>query len=266
MKVGVFDSGIGGMTIAQAIKEGLSTAAVVFFADTAGFPYNDKKATEIRERFLRACVFFEKEGCSIVVIACNTASVLAYETAKEKFDGRLRMFSIVDLTIAALFESPLPKKIIGIIGTVHTINSGCYENKMQDLLPNIVIKSLFTPELAPLSEEYFLSEDKPKLDLHVLYDYLNDRKLSDIDTLLLGCTHYPIIMEEIKKIYNGKVQIIDAIEKTKNTLGNLFSNQRRVTELRDPSHIAYASKLTDVFVKASAHFLGKHVKTAEVRI
>lgn len=266
MKVGVFDSGIGGMTIARAIKEGVPTASVIFFADTAWFPYNDKEESEIQDRFLRASGFFEEQGCSVVVIACNTASVLAYELASERFSGRLNLFSIVDLTIEALLGFPSIQKAVGIIGTVHTVRSGAFQKKINELAPSLLVRALPTPKLAPFSEQYFLTTDKSKLDLNVLYDYLRSEELADIDTLLLACTHYPILMQEIEKFYYGRVQIIDAVEQSKATMKNLSLGKRDFVHDGATTPIVYASKLSESFVKAARYFLGENVTTKEVKI
>lgn len=267
MKIGVFDSGIGGMTIAKAIKDGLPNASIIFFADTLFFPYNNRKATEIEERVLRACSFLEQEGCSVVVFACNTASIIAWEVAKKEFSGRLCLFSILDFNIAAFLESAPPKKVIGIIGTTHTINSGYYEREIQRLNPGLVVKSMATPELAPFAEQYFLYRDRSELNLNILYDYLRSKELSDIDTLLLACTHYPILMDEIKKIYNDGIEVIDAIENTRIAISGLISSQNLPTMLDGtPSYSSYASSPTEIFAKASRYFLGQSVRISEARI
>jgi len=203
--IGIFDSGIGGLTIANAIQKVLPDEALVYFGDTAHLPYGDKSPDSIKYYAIRISQFLLKQNCKMIVIACNTASSLAYETVKDFVGGAVPVINVIDPVVEYVVADKSHKKI-GVIGTKGTIKSDIYAKKIIERSKNIKVSSLATPLLAPMIEEGFF---KNSISKAVLASYLGSRKLSGIDTLIPACTHYPLISSEIEDYYQKKVAIID---------------------------------------------------------
>jgi glutamate racemase len=261
VKIGILDSGIGGMTVANAIKNSLPQLSIVFFGDTAWFPYNDKTEKEVISRVLYACDILVNQNCTIIFLACNTASVLAYDFVKARLAGKAEVVNIVDLTIKALAEWPAIKHNLGIIGTVHTINSGVYENLIMDLDSSLNVTKLCVPKLATLAEQYCYSKYQCNLDL--MYSYLRSPELKNIDTLLLACTHYSLLKEEIERFYEYKVAVLDGVNTTRTAFERLLQKAETYSS-QESEYLVLCSKITQNFAQAAGLLLGKNIDLREV--
>lgn len=244
------------MTIASAIKNSIPQVSIVFFGDTAWFPYNDKTEDDVISRVLYACDMLAEHGCSIILLACNTATALAYDSVKKRLAGKAEILNIAELTIKALIEWPHYKRNVGIIGTVHTINSGIYKKRIHELDPTLSIKSLSTPKLAALAEQYSYSKIHCNLDL--LYNYLRSPELENIDTLLLACTHYSLLKDEIEGFYQNKVAVLDGIDTTKNIFKSYFQ-KTEIFSSQKAEYLVLCSEITQIFTQAVGLLLGKNI-------
>jgi glutamate racemase len=204
--IGLFDSGVGGLTVANAIKQVLPNENMIYFGDTFHLPYGDKSREAVQFYSKRITDFLLEKDCKVILIACNSASSNAYEVVKNHVGDKAIVINVID-PVVDFVTSQNDFKRIGVIGTKLTINSGTYANRIQNISPEIVVKSLATPLLVPMIEEGFIYDE---VSNSIIKSYLSKGELNDIEALILGCTHYPIIRNQIIKYYNFNVQVIDS--------------------------------------------------------
>jgi glutamate racemase len=204
--IGIFDSGIGGLTVAQAVTEVLPHENIIYFGDTAHLPYGDKSTAAIQAYSVKICDLLLREKCKLILIACNSASAAAYDLTREYIASKAKVLNVIDPTVAYVGER-FEGQTVGLIGTKQTVNSGVYEQKVRELGRDIRLRSLATPLLAPVIEEGFFNNS---ISESVIHTYLSDPELDGIRALILGCTHYPLVKEEIEAYYAGSVEVIDA--------------------------------------------------------
>ena len=200
--IGIFDSGIGGLTVANAVSKLLPEEQFIYFGDTAHVPYGNKSKELIRSYATTITDFLlHKMNCKAVVIACNTASAAAYEILRDTYKGVVPVLNVIDPMIEAVIADNEIKKV-GVIATTTTIASGVYHEKFTRRKPSLNYTELATPLLASMIEEKFYNNE---ISNAVIEKYLSDEKLNGIDALVLACTHYPLIKNEIsnnvKKIH-----------------------------------------------------------------
>ncbi|MDX5349004.1 MAG: glutamate racemase, partial [Hymenobacteraceae bacterium] len=204
--IGIFDSGIGGLTVAHAITELLPEEQLIYFGDTAHLPYGDKSTAAIQAYAIKICDLLIRQNCKIILIACNSASAAAYDLVREYVGSKARVLNVID-PIVEYVGKTYPGKNVGLIGTKQTVNSNVYRKKIDDLNLGIMLHSLATPLLAPMIEEGFFNNT---ISESVIANYLSDPELVDIEALILGCTHYPLIKKQIDAFYGGRVDVLDA--------------------------------------------------------
>ena len=202
--IGVFDSGIGGLTVVKSLMERLPGYDLIYFGDTARTPYGTKSPETVLEYSLENTEFLLNRGAKIVVMACNTASSVAAESVADKYDA-----PIFEVVTPAVEMSMMTSKTytIGVIGTRATIKSGIYEKKIKAIHPQAKVYSAACPLLVPLVEEGWLK--KPETNM-IVKKYLYPLKVRQIDTLILGCTHYPLLKDIIQRKIGKKVMVIDS--------------------------------------------------------
>ena len=203
--IGIFDSGVGGLTVAHAIKQILPEESLIYFGDTAHLPYGDKSAESIRNYSQRITEFLLEHDSKVIVIACNSASASAFDSLKGKFGKKTILIDVIDPVVDYLSTRNFNK--IGVIGTKRTISSGTYELKIKDKSPSTQVISMATPLLVPMIEEGFIFDD---ISNAIIRTYLSSESLVGIQALILGCTHYPIIKNQISKFFNFNVEVVDS--------------------------------------------------------
>jgi len=203
--IGIFDSGVGGLTVAQAIKQILPGESLVYFGDTAHLPYGDKSAESIRYYSGKITEFLIDNDSKIVLVACNSASASAFDTLREEFREKLILIDVIDPVVDYLGTRKFGK--VGIIGTKRTISSGTYDQKLKIKSPGTEVISMATPLLVPMIEEGFIFDD---ISNAIIRTYLSNDMLSGIQALVLGCTHYPIIRHQISRFFNFNVEVVDS--------------------------------------------------------
>jgi glutamate racemase len=203
--IGIFDSGVGGLTVAHAIKQILPGESLIYFGDTAHLPYGDKSEESIRYYSHRITEFLLEHNSKVVLVACNSASASAFDTLKKEFREKTILIDVIDPVVDYLSTKKFRR--IGVIGTKRTISSGTYEKKIMEKSPATTVVSLATPLLVPMIEEGFIFDD---ISNAIIRSYLSNEALTDIQALILGCTHYPIIKNQISKIFNFNIEVVDS--------------------------------------------------------
>lgn len=204
--IGIFDSGIGGLTVAHALTSVLPEERIIYFGDTAHLPYGDKSTAAIQAYAIKICDLLIRQRCKVILIACNSASAAAYDLVREYVASKAKVLNVIDPIVAYIGEH-YAQKTIGLIGTKQTVNSNVYRKKVEDLDRGITLRSVATPLLAPMIEEGFFNNS---ISESIISTYLSDPDLQGIEALILGCTHYPLIKKQIDAYYEGQVDVLDA--------------------------------------------------------
>lgn len=257
MPIGIFDSGIGGLTVAHAIKTVLPNEQLIYFGDTAHLPYGDKSTAAIQAYSIKIADLLIQQGCKVIVIACNSASAAAYALLKEYTASRAKVINVIDPMVEAIAQLPTPGHV-GVIGTRRTIATNIYFNKLTTRIDNLDVSQLATPLLVPMIEEGFIDD---RISHDVIGQYLSNEVLRDISTLILGCTHYPLIKEEIINYYNRGVQVLDSSVVTADHLKRYLEKNNLANNT--PVSVGdrfFVSDFTDSFEASAKHFFGEPVQ------
>jgi len=255
--IGIFDSGIGGLTVANAISKLLPNEQLVYFGDTAHLPYGDKSFDLIRSYASSITDFLLNEKhCKAIVIACNTASAAAYHLLRDQYKGTVPIINVIDPMIEAIIADDSIQKL-GIIATKTTVASGVYQEKLSRRKPSLPYAALATPLLASMIEEGFYND---KISHAVLDSYLANEQLADIDALVLACTHYPLIKQEIDEYYHHQVKLFDSAEVVANKLKLILEKEFLATDKKAAEDEFFVSDYTESFARTTAIFWGKEVK------
>ena len=214
MPIGVFDSGVGGLTVAREIMRQLPNESIVYFGDTARVPYGSKSETTIIRYSRQIIRFLLTKEVKAIVIACNTASALALDAVRKEF--KIPIIGVVAPGARAAREETINKKI-GVIGTEATVKSEIYKKLIQAEGPLFV----------PLVEEGFA---KHKITREVIDIYLSDMRESDIDTLILGCTHYPLLRSTIREYMGEKIHLVNPAYETAMDLKRLLEEEEMLRD------------------------------------
>ena len=200
--IGVFDSGVGGLTVAREIMRNLPSEKIVYFGDTARVPYGSKSRDTVI-RYSRQIIHFLKEQqVKAIVIACNTASAFALDAVQHEQD--IPVLGVIGAGAKVAAEETVNKRV-GVIGTVGTVGSGIHEAYLKKLDPKITVIGKACPLFVPLVEEGWLHDP---VTVEVANRYLQELKDKDVDTLILGCTHYPLIRSTIREVMGEKVRLV----------------------------------------------------------
>ena len=261
--IGVFDSGIGGLTVAHAISRLLPNEQIIYFGDTAHLPYGDKSKDLIRTYSSEITNFLlHQKHCKCVVIACNTASAAAYEYLRDSYKGSVPIFNVIDPIIESVVADESIKHV-GIIATKTTILSGVYQEKLSRRRPSLTYSALATPLLAPMIEEGFYNNN---ISQTVIHNYLEQPELKDIDALILGCTHYVMIKKEINEFYGGKVKLFDSTDIVATKLKAILEKENLLTDQPLGENLFYVSDYTESFEQAAKAFYGTAIQLKQQNI
>ncbi len=261
--IGIFDSGIGGLTVAAALAEALPHESLLYFGDTAHLPYGDKSTAAIQAYSVKICDVLLRQRCKLIVIACNSASAAAAELVREYVGSKARVLNVIDPLVRHVGEA-FAGQAVGLIATRQTVNSNVYRRKLDALDRDIRLQALATPLLAPMIEDGFHDSSVSE---EVVRSYLSQPELAGIGALLLGCTHYPLIRPQIEAFYGGRVPILDGAE-------ILAHDVRRTLESLDlladgafpPRHHFYVSDFTRSFEESTRLFFRRPVRLEEYRL
>lgn len=253
--IGIFDSGIGGLTVAHAIQQLLPNESLVYFGDTAHLPYGDKSEAAIQAYSIKIADVLLMKGCKVIVIACNSASSAAYELLKE-YVRSVKIINVIDPMISLVLDKYAGRQV-GLIGTKRTVQSGVYQRKIEEAREKITLHSLATPLLAPMIEEGFFDN---KISHEIIGQYLNDPELKNIEALILACTHYPLIKNEINAFYKNKMTILDSSQVVANALREHLQESKLLNPGIGPiTHQFLVSDYTSSFEASTRLFFHEQV-------
>ncbi len=260
--IGIFDSGIGGLTVVKSVMENLPGYDIIYFGDTARTPYGTKSPETVVRYALENIDFLLNKGSKVIVMACNTASSVAAERVAVQFD--LTIFEVITPAVEITVKHSQHQRI-GIIGTRATINSGVYEKKIKALRPKAKVYSVACPLLVPLVEEGWAK--KPETVM-IIKKYLHPLKVRQIDTLILGCTHYPLLQDKIQRKIGKKVNVIDssrAVAKKVKAYLNAHPDMDKQLTKKGVFKL-FVSDVTDQFQKTAQIMLKKKVELEHVKL
>lgn len=252
--IGIFDSGIGGLTVAHAIVQLLPKENIVYFGDTAHMPYGDKSTAAIQAYAVKVAHMLLQQECKLILIACNSASAAAYELVKEYVGSKAIVMNVIDPVVRLLKES-YPKKNIGLIGTRQTVNSHIYKKKVDDLNVGISLSSHATNLLASAIEEF----GNHNIIDALLEVYLAPQELQNADALLLACTHYPIIKNRISHYYNKPIEIIDSSEIVALAVKKQLEKHQLLNDNGTSNKHFYVSDYTESFAANAKLFFDENI-------
>ena len=265
--IGIFDSGIGGLTVAHAIAQALPAERMLYFGDTAHMPYGDRSAELVRSYSVRIAEFLVEQGCKAVVIACNSASATAKSAVEKALGSDVPVIDVVAPVVRHLAEREV--KRVGIVGTRATIGSGIYGTSLEAAyaerrLEGHKIEEWATPLLAPLIEEGW--QDHALMD-PVIGSYLDAagwraKGVVSLDAMVLGCTHYPLAQSAFRRAVGPNVELVDGPNIVAQAVGGILG-ARGLLGAGSPVDIAghgfIVSDLTENFVRSARRFFGESI-------
>jgi glutamate racemase len=255
--IGVFDSGIGGLTVVKELIHQLPEESIIYFGDTARVPYGPKSPDTVLRYSREITGWLQEQGVKAIVVACNTATAHALPSLREELD--IPVVGVVEPGARAAVDAS-ESRSIGVIGTMGTINSGAYERAIRALDPEATITTKACPLFVPFVEEGWLDHEATRL---VAEEYLSPMAQANVDALVLGCTHYPLLKPLIGRVLGRKVRLIDSAEQT-------AAETRRVLESRDLRAEGdgrrfrfVASDAPQQFLRLGQRFLGDAIDRVE---
>lgn len=253
--IGVFDSGIGGLTVVKRLAATLPNEDIIYFGDTARVPYGSKSNSTVIEYSIQDTNFLLSKNVKAVVVACNTASSVAINNLKENFD--IPIIGMIEPGAAMAIRETKNKKI-GVIGTRSTISNQAYSNEIKKLDVSIKVFEKACPLFVPLAEEGWIGHNAT---YEIAEEYLAELRKLDIDTLVLGCTHYPILAKVIQKVMGDNLSMIDSGVASAEIIKNVL-NERGLENKKEEPGVSefYVSDIPTTFKTVAELFLGKPVK------
>jgi len=258
-KIGIFDSGVGGLTVAREVIKLLPLESIVYLGDTARVPYGTKSSLTVTKFSAQALNFLQTRGVKLIVIACNTVSALSLSSLKKNFS----------LPIVGVLKPGAEKAVnttrrgvIGVIGTEATIRSRAYPKIIKSINPKIKVRGRSCPLLVPLVEEGWLKE---KVTYNVVSFYLRPLLKKRIDTLILGCTHYPLLKSVIQEIVGEKIVLIDSAREVAKQVRKILKEKNMLRDFKDWSgknvsqHQFFVTDRPEKFSSLTKVFLGKNI-------
>lgn len=258
--IGIFDSGVGGLTVAKAITELLPRENIIYFGDTAHMPYGEKSPHAIKSYAEKITEFLVQKSCKLVVIACNSASATAFRQVQNILPDKHFVINVIDPVVEYLVKQG-KHSTIGLIGTKRTVSSAVYKKKFEKADPGITLKSLATPLLAPMVEEGFFNN---KISRTVVHSYLSNPHLAKIEAIVLACTHYPLIMPEIGSFYKGRIDIVNSAEIVSKAVRQFLKQKDLLNNSsKKANYQFFVSDYTDSFEQTAKIFFGGKIHLKE---
>ena len=261
--IGMFDSGIGGLTVATALTRIMPHESIIYYGDTVHMPYGEKSAEAIIQYSLRITDHLVRQGCKAILIACNSASSTAYRALLDQVPPGMPVFNVIDPIIRHLAMHHGGHKV-GVIGTRATIGSHVYAQRMMEADPTVTIVEKQTALLAAMIEEGFHDNE---ISEAVIQAYLEDSRFDGITALVPACTHYPLIAGEISSYFGGRVNVLDAPGIVATYVRDILVRKELQADAGSvPAHRFEVSDLTQSFRKSSKMFFGADIDLKEVRL
>ncbi len=257
--IGVFDSGIGGLTVTKAVIEALPNEDIIYFGDTARVPYGGKSKETVREYALEITDFLLSKGVKMILIACNTVSASAKEEIIAKA-GNIPVLDVISAGTQAAFDHPNHNHV-GVIGTLATINSEAYVKAIHQQDDTVHVSQQACPLLVPLAEEGWIDND---VALQTLKIYLDTFASTPIDSLILGCTHYPLFKNQIPKVLGSQnIHIIDSADSIAQMAKETLTKLELLNETGGDFQ-CYVSDRPQRFQEVAERFLGRSISNVHI--
>ena len=256
--IGVFDSGVGGLTVLREIMEMMPYEDVIYFGDTARIPYGSKSEQTVKKFAYQCAKFLYDKGVKTIVIACNTASAVAIDYLKDRFD--IPVIGVIEPGARGAVEATKNGRI-GVIGTYATIGSSAYQNKIMEKMPEAEIVGIPCPLFVPIVEEGWEYSEVARLTAR---QYFTELMEHDVDSLVLGCTHYPILRHTIGQVLGEKVCLVNpAFETAKELKEPLRENGMTKNDFVKAVYRYYVSDAPEKFRRIGGNFLKKEIELLE---
>jgi glutamate racemase len=257
--IGVFDSGIGGLTVLQKIIETLPKENTVYLGDTARAPYGTKSVETVLRYSFENTEFLVQKGVKAVVVACNTSTAIALTQLRDSLS--IPVIGVIEPGVRRAIKSTKNKKV-GVIGTEATIQSGAYTRALKEADGGVEVYSRACPLFVPLVEEGWTDNDVVEMTVKA---YLGSLKQSGIDALILGCTHYPLLKKAIREFIGRGVRLVDSAEETAREVETTLKKAVLTRRNGEGIHSFFVTDAPDRFIEVGRRFLGEKV-TSAVRI
>jgi glutamate racemase len=263
--IGVFDSGLGGLTILKYFLKNLSGYNYIYLGDNARLPYGEKSPETIYNYTREAVAFLFSAGCNLIIIACNTASAQALRRLQQEYlpsaYPHRKILGVIRPLVEAIAKNP-KIKAVGVIGTKATINSNAYKSELEKLRPELRIEQQSAPLIVPLIEEGWAHKPETKM---ILKKYLRPLKTKSIDALILGCTHYSFLYKEIRAIMGRRIPVPQAGEIIALSLADYLvrHGELGLTTVATPTYKFYTTDDIRLFKELGEKFLGREIKNLE---
>lgn len=264
--IGVFDSGIGGLTILKAVFNHLPEYQLLYLGDSARTPYGNRSQDLIYEFTQQAVDYLFKQGCELIIIACNTASSEALRKIQQEWLPKnypdRRVLGVIRPVVEVAVKESKSKRI-GVIGTKGTIASGAYERELKDLDSEIKVFQQSCPLLVSLIEE---GQEKRPESVKILRNYLRPLKNQKINTLILGCTHYPILLKKIQDICGKNIKVLDSANIVAEKLVDYLKRHPEIEQkiIKGKDHKFLVTDITPSFQKTANEWLGQEIELKKI--
>jgi len=254
MAIGIFDSGIGGLTVLKEVRKKLPKEDIIYLGDTARVPYGIRSPQTVIKYSVSNTDFLLKQNIKLLIIACNTASAVANKALREKYT--IPIIDVVGPGAKGAVKITKNKRI-GIIGTQGTIKSCAYQKEIKRIDPDIETFTQPCPLFVPLAEEGWCSKDDEVVVL-IARRYLETLKSMDIDTLVLGCTHYPLLKEALQSVMGDKIKLVDSAEETAVEVDKLLNEHNfHCDGPEEGQSLFYLTDIAHRFAETGSRFLGE---------
>lgn len=254
--IGVFDSGIGGLTVVHALLDALPAEDVLYLGDTGRWPYGTKSADTIRRYSLENTEFLLARDVKMIVVACNSATAAALDAVRER--AGVPVVGVIEPGARAAAARSVCRRV-GVIGTDATISAGTYTRTLQALAPDVEVYSRSCPLFVPLAEEGWTTGPVAQ---QVAERYLGTLSQAGVDVLVLGCTHYPLLREVIGDVMGPTVALVDSAEETAREVATVLERAGLARAGRRGRASFVVTDVPDRFVRIGRHFLGERVESA----
>ncbi|MBE2227495.1 MAG: glutamate racemase [Ignavibacteria bacterium] len=255
--IGVFDSGVGGLTVVKELNRLLPNERIIYFGDTGRVPYGNKSKETIVHYSLQVAYFLMKKKIKMLVVACNTASSVSLPTLKRHF--HIPVIGVIDPGARAAIENTKSNKV-GVIGTLGTVRSNAYKKALRKIKSSVNVFQEPCPLFVHLAEDGW---NRNKIAQMISDEYLKPMKARKVDTLILGCTHYPLLKDVIQTSVGNKVELIDSGRETAKEVQRILEKKDLLNhhKMNDKNHsVFYVSDFPHKFKEVSQRFLSKELK------
>lgn len=256
--IGVFDSGLGGLTVVRSLRKALPGESIIYLGDTARVPYGNKSPQLVTEYSVQIAEFLVQKNAKLIVVACNTASAVALPELQKRFN--VPVIGVIEPGAEAAVNATRSGRV-GVLGTLATVGSGAYEKALMSLGGISKVVGQACPLLVPLAEEGWLDGNVTE---EVIKVYLEPVINSNVDTIILGCTHYPILKKAIQKVLDSPVRLVDSADTVAAAVKNIIKEKGLSSKEGSQGNLdLYVTDLPARFEAVASRFLGEKVPSVK---